>query len=283
MTYVENFFENLPQQISIVNAPFWDLHWFHVAKKSQTISKNFISGDGGDELFGGYTFRYEKYLSEASKTKTPDEKIKIYLSCHERDWVPDQEEIFGKKIKFSWNEIYDLLRSKFNNNLSLIDQVYLADFNGKLLFNMIPLYEKFHTNFGLKYFAPLLSDDVISFSSKLPSSLKYDHNEKIGKILLRQLLKKYKIDDLILKHKQGFSVNTENLWKNYGQDLCKHFFDKSRIVTDGWINSDWISKYINNRDLEIRYINKFFGLLAFEIWYRLFVTKDMHKDEKLII
>ena len=101
--------------------------------------------------------------------------------------------------------------------------------------------------------------------------------------MLRQLLKKYKIDDLILKHKQGFSVNTENLWKNYGQDLCKHFFDKSRIVTDGWINSDWISKYINNRDLEIRYINKFFGLLAFEIWYRLFVTKDMHKDEKLII
>ena len=90
-------------------------------------------------------------------------------------------------------------------------------------------------------------------------------------------------DDLILKQKQGFSVNTANLWKNYGQKICKYFLDKSRIVNDGWINPDWISKYIDKNDLEIRYINKFYGLLAFEIWYRLFVTKEMRNDEKLII
>jgi len=283
VTYVENFFENLPQQIGIVNAPFWDLHWFNVAKKAQTISNNLISGDGGDELFGGYTFRYEKYLSKITEKNSIDEKIKMYLSCHERDWVPDQADIFGKKIKFSWNEIYDFLRTKFDNNLSLIEQVYLADFNGKLIFNMIPLYEKLHTHFKLKYIAPLLSDNVISFSSKLPSSLKYNQNEKVGKILLRKLLEKHKIDDLILKQKQGFSVNTANLWKNYGQKICKYFLDKSRIVNDGWINPDWISKYIDKNDLEIRYINKFYGLLAFEIWYRLFVTKEMRNDEKLII
>ena len=283
ITYVENFFENLPQQIGIVNAPFWDLHWFNVAKSAQTISNNLISGDGGDELFGGYTFRYEKYLSKITEKSTVDEKIKMYLSCHERDWDPDQEDVFGKKSKFSWDEIYNLLRSNFDNNLSLIDQVYLADFNGKLIFNMIPLYEKFHTHFNLKYSAPLLSDNVISFSSKLPSSLKYNHNEKIGKILLRNILKKYKIEDLILKQKQGFSVNTINLWKNYGQKICKYFLEESRIVSDGWINSDWISKYINKHDLEIRYINKFYGLLAFEIWYRLFVTKEMDDTEKLII
>ena len=26
---------------------------------------------------------------------------------------------------------------------------------------------------------------------------------------------------------------------------------------------------------DVRYVNKFLGLLAFEIWYRLFVTKEM--------
>jgi|TARA_B110000014_G_C20067488_1_gene556408 asparagine synthase (glutamine-hydrolysing) len=283
VTYVENFFENLPEQIGIVNAPFWDLHWFHVAKKAETISSNLISGDGGDELFGGYTFRYEKYLSKITEKNTIDEKIKLYLSCHERDWVPDQADVFGKKIKFSWDEIYDLLRPKFDNKLSLIDQIYLADFNGKLLYNMIPLYEKFHSHYNLKYSAPLLFENVISFSSKLPSSLKYNHSEKIGKILLRKLLQKYKIDDLILKQKQGFSVNTINLWKNYGQKISKYFLENSRIVSDGWVNSDWISKYINKNDLEIRYINKFYGLLAFEIWYRIFVTKEMRNDEKLLI
>ena len=54
-------------------------------------------------------------------------------------------------------------------------------------------------------------------------------------------------------------------------------------MNDGWINPDWVSKYIDKHDLEIRYINKFYGLLAFEIWYRLFVTKEMRNDEKLII
>ena len=44
-----------------------------------------------------------------------------------------------------------------------------------------------------------------------------------------------------------------------------------------------LSKYIDNKDLEVRYVNKFLGLLAFEIWYRMFITKEMNDDEKLKI
>ena len=62
-----------------------------------------------------------------------------------------------------------------------------------------------------------------------------------------------------------------------------YFLDESRIIRDGWINSEWVSKYIDNKDLEVRYVNKFLGLLAFEIWYRMFITKEMNDDEKLKI
>ena len=34
---------------------------------------------------------------------------------------------------------------------------------------------------------------------------------------------------------------------------------------------------------KVRYVNKFLGLLAFEIWYRIFITKEMNDDEKLKI
>ena len=60
-----------------------------------TYSNNFFSGDGGDELFGGYTFRYKKFLELTNENSTTEEKIVSYLNCHERDWVPDQELIFG--------------------------------------------------------------------------------------------------------------------------------------------------------------------------------------------
>ena len=63
IVHIENFLEELPKQIGIVKSPFWDLHWFHIARKAKTLSDCFIAGDGGDELFGGYTFRYEKFLS----------------------------------------------------------------------------------------------------------------------------------------------------------------------------------------------------------------------------
>ena len=83
--YLENYLSELPKAISIIKLPFWDLHWYYVVKKSQTLSKILISGDGGDELFAGYTFRYKKFLSLTSETSNPLEKVKAYLQCHERD------------------------------------------------------------------------------------------------------------------------------------------------------------------------------------------------------
>ena len=60
---IENFLEYLPKAISIIKMPFWDTHWFHMVKASSKYSTSLVSGDGGDELFGGYTFRYQKFLA----------------------------------------------------------------------------------------------------------------------------------------------------------------------------------------------------------------------------
>jgi len=97
IVHLENYLSELPKAISMIKMPFWDLHWYYVVKKSQTLSKILISGDGGDELFGGYTFRYKKFLSLTSETSTPLDKVLAYLECHERDRVPDQQKIFNQK------------------------------------------------------------------------------------------------------------------------------------------------------------------------------------------
>jgi len=279
--YVENYLRELPKAISIIKLPFWDLHWYHVVKKSQSLSKHLASGDGGDELFGGYTFRYKKFLSLINANSTPLEKAKAYLSCHERDRVPDQEKLFGKKSKFSWESIYEPLIAYFDNPLSPIEQVFLADYNGKLLYNFNPINTRILNHFDMETISPLLSEEMISYALSIPLQHKYDKTQNIGKLALRKLLSKYHMDKLIPNEKLGFNVNTLNLWTSFGQSLCQEYLTDSQVVRDGWINKDWISQYIHKDDLDVRYVNKFLGLLAFEIWYRLFVTKDMSANTTL--
>ena len=281
VVYLENYLSELPKAISMIQSPFWDLHWYYVVKKSTELSNILFSGDGGDELLSGYTFRYEKFLSLTTDDSTPIEKIHAYLQCHERDRVSDQEDIFGKKSNFSWDLIHKTLLPYFENNLPRLQQVFLADYNGKLLYNFNPINSRIVEKFKIKLITPILNSKLIELSSHIPTQNKYDEQNNIGKLPLRQILKKYNSDSLISNQKLGFNVNTINLWNSHGHKICKYFLNNSRIVNEGWIKKQWIEKYIDKPDLNVKYVNKFFGLLAFEIWYRLFITNEMHSNETL--
>jgi len=194
---LENYLSELPKAIGIIKLPFWDLHWYYVVKKSKILSKTLISGDGGDELFAGYTFRYEKFLSLTTENSSPLEKIKAYLECHERDRVPDQDNIFTKKSNFSWKNIYERLMPFFDNDLKRINQVYLADYNGKLLYNFNPVNTRIINYFDMNLLTPLLNEKLISLASHIPTEKKYDEQTNIGKLPLRQLLKIHNVSSLV--------------------------------------------------------------------------------------
>ena len=278
---IENYLLDLPAAISITGMPFWDIHWYYIAKNAKNKSNFLASGDGGDELFGGYTFRYSKFLSLIKPNSSPLDKIQAYLSCHERDWVPDQEKIFNQKSNFSWKSINSIFEPFFDNSLSPLNQVFLADYNGKLLYNFSIIGDKINQFFNLKPVTPILNPKLISYASQIHPDLKYNSLKNLGKIPLRKLLTKYDCDSLVSKEKLGFSVNTINLWNSIGKELCHSYLDNARIVEDGWINKEWISSYITKPNLDVRYVNKFLGLLSLEIWYRLFVTKEMNSTTKL--
>ena len=278
---VDNYLKEIPKAISIVKMPFWDLHWYYVAKKAQTIAKHLATGDGGDELFGGYVFRYKKFLSLVTRGSSPIQKVEAYLQCHERDSVVDQEDLFGKKSAFSWKQIRDKLLPYFDNSLSLIDQVFLADYNGKLLYNFSLVNKRINDDFKLTGITPLLSRELISYMMGISSKYKYDTRNDLGKLLLRKILAKHDLDSLVSNQKLGFSVNTINLWSSYGKKIFKYYFSNARTVQDGWINQDWIDKHVQSTNPDVRYVNKFLGLLAFEIWYRLFITKEIKSNTLL--
>jgi asparagine synthase (glutamine-hydrolysing) len=170
----------------------------------------------------------------------------------------------------------------FDNSLSPLNQVFLADYNGKLLYNFSIIGNKINQFFNLKPVAPILDPKLISYASHLSPESKYNLNKNKGKLPLRSLLSKHQCDSLVSKEKLGFSVNTINLWNSIGKELCELYLDNARIVEDGWINKEWISSNISKPNLDVRYVNKFLGLLSLEIWYRLFITKEMNAKTKLL-
>ena len=72
--------------------------------------------------------------------------------------------------------------------------------------------------------------------------------------------------------------------KYYYNDIDQEAGDSFREFSeDNILNSNWVQKYSSRSDLDVRYINKLLGILALEIWYRLFITKDLDPNEKLTI
>jgi asparagine synthase (glutamine-hydrolysing) len=287
---VDNVLEDLPKLISIAEEPRWNLYQYYALEESKKYSNILFSGDGGDETFAGYIFRYKKYLQSLGNVENQTwlEKSKIYLSCHERDWVPTQDQLFNKKLEFSWERIYENFKPYFDNDLHPINQVLLADFNGKLLHDWIPSNHKFGMYLEININSLFLNPQLIALSTKIPWNLKYDYKRDIGKLPLISILNKNSGLDKFEGTKKGFSLNLLNMWKNYGRDIILTYLNSdSESVKENIVNLTWIQDSIKlvddeiNKDLRIRYISKLLSVLSFEVWYRIFVTRTLNANTKL--
>ena len=67
-----------------------------------------------------------------------------------------------------------MLLPYFDNKLSRLEQVFLADYNGKLLYNFNPINSQIIQNFDMDLHAPLLNDNLISLAPHMEKSSKYD-------------------------------------------------------------------------------------------------------------
>jgi asparagine synthase (glutamine-hydrolysing) len=279
--YVYNPLKDLPLLISIVKEPRWNIYQYYFIEKASRISKVLFTGDGGDELFGGYTFRYKKFIENMSAVNSWLDRVRLYLLCHERDWVSDQESMFGANTKFAWTDIYQILKEYFDNSLEPLEQVLLADYHGKLMYDFIPANQRYFDHFDINGVAPLLSDDIITLSEKVPAGLKYDYKTNMGKIQLREIIRRVgspELTQLVEDKKMGFSVDLSKLWINHGKEVVTSNLDRARIFEDKIINREWYIKALHRiaeDQYDVRDISKMLQLLSLEIWYKLFVTSEI--------
>lgn len=282
--HMDSIFANMPEIISISKKPRWNTYNHLVAKEAKRKSDFLVTGDGADELYGGYVFRYSKFQTLLEKRDGWLQKARKYLDCHNRDWVPDQEVLFGKAIRFDWNDIYEYFRPYFHNGLEPITQVMLADYNGKLLHDFIPTGKMIFDHYDICGVPIFLDPAVVSFSRKLSLREKYDVGTGKGKLVLRKISKRMGVNHI--EEKKGFSPSLLLDWQKHGKEVCQSWLlDKKGLIFEKkLISRDWVQRafFKVETDGDIRYLNRLISVLALEIWMRLFVTKEITYRTRLV-
>jgi asparagine synthase (glutamine-hydrolysing) len=279
---VDNPLKDLPFLISIVKEPRWNLYQYYFIEKSKKCSDVLFTGDGGDELFGGYTFRYTKFLKLFDEDDDWKQRTIHYLECHERDWVPDQEKIFGENIKFDWSSIYSLLRTYFDNDLDPLDQVFLADYNGKLIYDFVPTNYKLFNYLGVTGISPILDNKIIDMSLRIPPLVKFNKESNMGKIPLREILSGLDSKN-VSDAKIGFGMDLKKLWASSAKEIVISTLSNASVFRDKIISSDFYDRSIKRIEEtgDLRYISKMLQLLSLEIWYKMFITFELSPKSSL--
>ncbi len=184
--------------------------------------------------------------------------------------------MFGPKLQFDWTKIYLLFKDYFDNDLDPLDQVFIADYHGKLMYDFVPTNRKLFDHFKLLGIAPLLDPSVIDMSIKIPPSMKYDRTRNIGKLQLRDIVDNQEIGQLSDK-KIGFGMDLSWLWSRTAKEIVTSSLENGRIFEDKLINKEFYDRSLKriSDTLDVRYISKMLQLLSLEIWYKMFVTFEI--------
>ena len=270
---------------------------YYAAKLASKFVKVVLSGTGGDELFGGYPWRYFR----ADKVQNFEEYIDHYYLYWQR-LVSNSElkKIFSpiwSDVQNVWTrDIFHDVFSSHNNELKS-PQDYINHslyFEAKtFLHGLFVVEDKLSMAHGLESRVPFMDNDLVNFAMQCPVSLKMNNltntirmNENEfgrkknyffkktndGKQILRTIMAKYIPENIIQAEKQGFSSPDSSWFKGESIDFVRrslldsnsliyNFFDAANIKSA--VNSHLEGK--QNRRLLI------WSLLNFEEWLKSYI------------
>jgi asparagine synthase (glutamine-hydrolysing) len=260
----------------------------NLVKKYCTVA---LGGDGGDELFGGYTshksfyrlskryqnipLRVRKPIATIAKNILPvGFKGRNYLMNFGLDFkkeVPLFSEMFDsnyrkKLLPNNDNNLAEVITTKFViSDNDLIQRLTRTDFKNYLPEDILVKVDRASMMNSLELRAPFLDYRLIEFAySKVPSSMKTTTQDQ--KIILKQLAKKILPQEFDFKRKQGFSIPIYDWLKESGsfRDLFWSVLKDSECIFD----SKTINKLLEGQDKGYSNGERIFSLVLFELWRR---------------
>lgn len=270
-------------------------NYFAAELASESV-KVVLSGTGGDELFGGYPWRYYR----AAVNHDFENYIDKYYLFWQR-LIPNSA--IKKLFSPVWQDVHDvwtrdIFRDVFATHANELDspECYINHslyFEAKtFLHGLLLLEDKLGMAHGIETRFPFLDNDLVDFCMKLPVKHKLGHlgdvvrlneNEpgiktsryfektRDGKLLLRKVMQRHLPREVTEREKQGFSAPDASWFKGESVDYVKScIFNKNARMYD--IIDFEMTKTLVEDHLEGRQNRRLFiwSLLSFDNWCRIF-------------
>lgn len=219
---------------------------YYAAKLASKFVKVVLSGAGGDELFGGYPWRYYR----AAVNDDFEHYIDKYYGFWQR-LIPNSllKEVFAP-IATSFGSVWtrDIFRDVFQHHARELrrPEDYINHslyFEAKtFLHGLLVIEDKLSMAHGLENRVPFLDNDLVDFAMACPVGLKLKNLENVirlnenepgdkssiyysrtkdGKAILRQVMYRYIPREIAEAEKQGFSAPDASWFKGESIDFVK--------------------------------------------------------------
>ncbi|MCA9799710.1 MAG: asparagine synthase (glutamine-hydrolyzing) [Cyanobacteria bacterium HKST-UBA04] len=267
---------------------------FYAAQLASRFCKVVLSGAGGDELFGGYPWRYYRAVV--------NDDFNHYITKYFAFWqrmVP--VDMLPKLFAPIWNDVRDvdlveIFRSVFNQPVASLDspEAYVNQslyFEAKtFLHGLLMVEDKLSMACGLESRVPFLDNDLVDFACRLPVRYKLAHLDNIGvlneneaiskhhrqtkdgKLLLRKAMSRYIPKEVTEWNKQGFSAPDASWFKGDSIDYVRRVLLDESASLYHFLDYKTVRSLINDH-LEGRQNRRLliWSLLNFEYWCHHFL------------
>lgn len=229
---------------------------FYASKLASKFTKVVLSGTGGDEIFGGYPWRYYRAVGHKNFETYVDE----YYNYWQR-LVPNSalKKIFAPV----WNDVSnvstrDIFRDVYANHLNELEKPedyinHSLYFEAKtFLHGLLVVEDKLSMAHSLETRVPMLDNDLVDFAMKIPVGFKINQLSNVikmnenkvgnktdnyfsqtsdGKLIFREVMSRFIPDEVTSRVKQGFSAPDASWFKGESIDFVKRILkDRSSPI-----------------------------------------------------
>jgi asparagine synthase (glutamine-hydrolysing) len=219
---------------------------YYAAKLASKFVKVVMSGAGGDELFGGYPWRYYRAANADNFEHYVDQYYTFWQRLVDNRHLKRLFEPIWGDVHHVWTR--DIFRDVFANHDNLLERPedyinHSLYFEAKtFLHGLLVVEDKLSMAHSLETRVPFLDNDLVDFAMRCPVGLKLNNLHEVvrinendpgdkqgkyfmktrdGKTILRDVMRRYIPEDIADGIKQGFSAPDASWFKGESIDYVR--------------------------------------------------------------